>query len=164
MKINKKVLEKLNPCTNRLDNYLENYHDREFTINQFLRLKKISHEDKVWVAVRLMPRENLRFFAGEVAKSVLPLFEKEFPGDLRPRKAVEEVLRSKLDKDTSYTANSAANADAAVRAAVRAAYAAANADAAAANAYTAAYYAVRAATNKKTQESLQLKIIRKYWK
>ena len=191
--INLTKIKKLDPCKHRLDNYIEHYKNRNFTIEQFLRLKKISHEDKLWVAFRMMPKKNLRFAAGEIALSVLSIFEKEFPKDSRPRKAIELAMSEKVDREAvkkaandAYTAH-AARADAADSAAAyyaaRAARAAYYAARAAYDAYDAAYSVYNAAytadatcatydafyyaaetDNSKKQEKLQIDIVRKYWR
>jgi len=86
------------------------------------------------------------------AELVLPIFEKEYPEDMRPRDAIAAAkaylkrpcIKTKTAAYAAYTAAYAA-ADAAAYAAARAAYAAADAaDAAAAAAY-AAYTAAAAA-------------------
>lgn len=138
--IDKDKISALNPCADRFDNYVEHYKSRKFTKDQFLRLKKIKHSDKLWVAFRMMKKENISKAAGEIAKSVLFIYETAYPGDLRPRQAVEAALSGDA---------------AAAFAAAFAAYAA----------YAAAFAANAAnAADRKAQEALQLKIISKYWR
>lgn len=118
IKINRKVLEKLEPCKPRFKNYLKHYADFKGDLVEFLDLGKITHKDKVWVAVRLMPRFLVEVFAIDCAFSAAA--------------------------DAAYTATAAdAAADDAAAAAT---YAASAADAAGvataayASVYTTAYY------------------------
>ena len=141
-------ISKLKPCKDRFDNYVKFYDNREFTPRQFMGLKNITHKDKLWVAFRMLPSDKVRIVAGEIAKSVLHIYESKYPNDNRPRKAIEAVLTGKSDAaaDAAYAADAAdaaANAAAdAADAAYAAAYAAAAADAAA---YAYAYAAADAA-------------------
>ena len=83
---------------------------------------------------------------------VLPIFEKAYPKDDRPRKAIEAARAYALNpsKETAYAAAyaAAADADAANAAACASAYEAAEAAEAAANAAHAAYAAAKAAIAK----------------
>ena len=81
------------------------------------------------------------------AEDVLPIFEKEYPEDKRPRKAIE-AAKAWIVNPCRETANAAANAAADAYPKDAAAYAAANAAhaAAAANAATYAAAAANAAT------------------
>jgi hypothetical protein len=156
--ITKGVIKPLKPCKDRWDNYLKFYGDKSFTKRQFMGLKNITHEDKMWVAFRLMSAEKVMRAAADIAESVLHIYEEAYPGDLRPRKAIEAVRRGDRNAyydaaNAAYTAAAttatyaarAAAADAAHYAAAAAADAAHYAAAAAADAADAAYYAARAA-------------------
>jgi hypothetical protein len=59
--INTEVIEALKPCEERFNNFKKFYDNRDFTMAQFLGLKNITHSDKIWVAMRLMPTPKLRF-------------------------------------------------------------------------------------------------------
>jgi len=96
-KITFSAVKKLNPCSERLENALKHYNGKSFTIKEFLSLERLYHDDKVWVAVRMMPNKNIRFVACETAKSVLNLYEAEYPDDDRPRKPVKEALKKKVN-------------------------------------------------------------------
>jgi len=124
-------------CEDRLDNYKKYYAKKEFTPAQFLGLKNITQADKMWVAFRLMPQENVRFAAADIAESVLHIYESKYPNDNRPRKAIEAARGG--DKDAAWAAGDAA------RAAARAAWAAAGAA-------------------RDAQEKLIRKICLRYWK
>ena len=176
--VNSEKIKKLDPCNDRFENYIQHYGDRTFTVKEFLALKHITFSDKVWVAFRLMPKKNIRFTAGNIAKTVLHMYEDQHPDDDRPRNAIKEALRVKLNIDASYAAYAAAYAAASASAAAyayayasasSAAYAASAAAYAAASASSAAYaaasassaaYAAYAADN---LEKKHLKIIQKYW-
>lgn len=89
MIINLDSLKQLDPDKDFLEKYSHHYKIKEFTPNQFLGLKNISHADKLWVAFRLMPQYNITLAAADIAEMVLPLYEIKFPNDARPRKAIE---------------------------------------------------------------------------
>jgi hypothetical protein len=186
--INKNTISKLNPCRDRFDNFVTHYGTKSYTPAQFLGLRNITHQDKLWVAFRTLSKTNLRLAAADIAESVLHLYEAKCPGDLRPRRAIEAArsgnvseIRAAADADAARAAARAAYAYAAA-AAYAAAYAAgaadADADAAyAAAAYAAAYaaaayaaaaaaaaaYAAAGSGNKKKQEKIIRTIILKYW-
>jgi hypothetical protein len=148
-KISVKTIAKLNPCKDRFNNYLKHYSDKTFTPKQFMGLRNISHNDKIWVGVRLMDKKLLRFAAADIAELVLPIFEQQHPNDNRPRLAIlaarAKILDIKACKEAAAdTANAADAADTA-----NAAYVADAADAALAAYYAAlaAYYAALAAIN-----------------
>ena len=63
MKINAKIISDLKPCRDRHMNWIEHYSDFDGDILDFLELDKITAEDKVWVAVRVMPRLLVEVFA-----------------------------------------------------------------------------------------------------
>ncbi len=107
---------------------------------------KLINENKLdwanWLLSKLLsPRQRVQY-AVFAAKQVLPLFEKEFPKDSRPRKAIEAAERvlSLKEEDAAEAAAEAASA-----AAEEAARAAARAAAWAAEAAAGAAWAARAA-------------------
>ena len=120
LKINTDKIKALNPCQARYDNWLKHYDNFNGNILKFLELEKITPRDKIWVSVRVLPRELVEIFAIDCAFSA----------------------------SVSATASAAAYAAAyaAYAAADTAAYAAAAADAAAYAADTAAYAADAADT------------------
>ncbi len=89
MKITNELIKSFNPCTDRYDNYLKFYANKTHSLDQFMDLEDISHDDKLWVCFRLMPRQNRKFCAADIAELVLPIFEAEYPNDKRPRLAIE---------------------------------------------------------------------------
>ena len=100
-------------------------------------------EDALWAlrAVKGHDKE-IRLFACQCASLVLPIFEKQYPGDDRPRKAIEAAEAFALGQIGKAEL---AKADAAAYVAYAAAYAAYAAYAAAYAAYAAAYAAYAAA-------------------
>jgi len=67
IKVNSDIIKSLTPCEDRLVNYLKHYNELNFDILEFLALDKITTEDKVWVSVRLMPKELVQRFAMDCA-------------------------------------------------------------------------------------------------
>lgn len=63
IKVNTDVIRSLKPCSYRLDNWLLHYSEFNGDIVKFLKLKKITYNDKIWVAVRLIPLEMKVIFA-----------------------------------------------------------------------------------------------------
>ena len=82
------------------------------------RGEMLDHEDKIVVReARLLRRfdrwdeRNARLFAADCAEHVLPIFEKKYPKDDRPRKAIEaarEFARGEIDADAAGAAGDAA--------------------------------------------------------
>jgi hypothetical protein len=68
IKINTKIISKLDPCANRFENWKRHYGNVE-TIDalQFLELDKISYQDKLWVLLRLVPRDVVEYFVFDMA-------------------------------------------------------------------------------------------------
>ncbi len=63
IQINTEVIKKLNPCEDRFNNWLMHYSNFNGDILEFLDLDKITAQDKIWLSVRLLPREQLEYFA-----------------------------------------------------------------------------------------------------
>jgi hypothetical protein len=142
------TIKALKPCKDRLDNYVKHYSEKSFTHGQFMGLKNITPEDKIWVALRLIPQAKLRFAAADIAESVLDIYEAKYPNDNRPRLAIEAARNGSADDAHAAAAHDAAYAAAAHDAAhaAYAAFAAAHAAYAARAARAArAAYAARAA-------------------
>ena len=168
MNITKEYLESLKPCADRWENYLKHYSEWSGTLSQFLDLPELSHRDKVWVFVRSVDKYKLKFFAADCAQSVLNLFERRFPGDDRPRKAIDAA------RDAANYNSAATYADAAACAADAAAatYAAAAGYAADAAGYAAvaaiyansnaAYTAADANAARKSEELKQIEFMKRY--
>ena len=69
LKINTELIANLKPCHNRFDNWRIHYDNFNGTIIDFLELEKITHRDKIWVSVRVLPRELVEVFAIDCAFS-----------------------------------------------------------------------------------------------
>ena len=182
MLITKDYLKSLNPCEDRYKHYLQNYKDWQGTLDEFLDLPELTHDDKRWVFVRSIDKNKLRFVAADFAERVLHFYENKYPNDNRPRKAIEAARNNNADAyaascaayaaarvaaydaaasyaaDAAYDAAASYAADAAYDAA--ASYAADAADAAS----CAAYAAVRAAADDadKHEEQAQIEIMKRY--
>ena len=147
--ITKDYLKSLSPCEDRYKHYLTHYKNWSGTLEKFLDLPKLSHDDKKWVFFRSIPKDKFRFIAADFAERVLHIYENKYPNDDRPKKAIEAARsRAAYVADAAAYAARAAAADAAAYAAAYAAAADAAAYAAAADAAYTAYaaaYAARAA-------------------
>ena len=163
--INKEVLRSTNPCVERWKNYLEFYSEFNGPIDEFLDLDKISYDDKIWVARRVLNRNQLVYFAVLCAESVFHIYEDKYPSDKRISDCLSymetivdfsdltneqrdklAVLRNDCWSARTYAAAAYAAADAAAAAdATYAVYAAAYAATYAVYAADAAVYAADAA-------------------
>jgi hypothetical protein len=104
MKINLELISKLEPCKDRLDNYVNFYGNKDFTPAQFMGLKNITQNDKMWVTMRLIPKDKLRLVAADIAETVLHIYESQYPNDSRPRKAIEAA---RSGDNNAYAASAA---------------------------------------------------------
>jgi len=137
IKINTEIIKALKPCEDRLDNYLSHYEDFKGDIQDFLLLDKISHSDKLWVTLRLVPRIILETFAVDCAYTAAANAAAAYAANAANAAAY-----------AAYAANAAAyaaNAANAANAAAAAAEAASAAAAAHAGARAANYASVAAA-------------------
>ena len=151
-------------------------------LESFEFLDKLMDADKFswanWLVVRLMDKPQKVKYAIFAAEQVIDIFEKKYPNDNRPRKAIEAAkgyLKSPTTEtkaaayaayaaDAAYAAYAAATYAAATYAAdaAAAAYAAAAtyaADAAAYAAVAAAYAAAADAASPDARKELQLRIL-----
>jgi hypothetical protein len=145
MNINIKTLTKYNACNEAQEWFI---NSKCKTIEEgYKKLKEEKHLNKYhwtnWIISRLLNKNDKIKYAIFAAELVIDIFEKEYPNDKRPRKAIEaakKYLKNKTSKNKSaaYTAADAA-VDAAADAAADAAYNATHA------AYAAAYAAADAA-------------------
>ena len=69
IKINTDIISKYNPCINRFNNWKTYYEEFDGDLQHFLALDNISVSDKIWVAVRVMPRFLVEVFAIDCAVS-----------------------------------------------------------------------------------------------
>jgi hypothetical protein len=146
MKITDKWLEKKNPCQEALNWWDKKERNSTIIIENLISEKH--YEWANWFIVRLMKRDQKIKYAIYASEQVIGIYEKKYPTDNKPRKAIQAAKKYLKDKSTKNknAANAAANAAAAAYAAAYAANAADVAVAyAAAAAYTAAYAAVAVA-------------------
>jgi len=182
MKITNKLIADLKPCKDRHEFYLSHYDGKDLEFDDFIDSEFLTYSDKIWVAKRILNKNQLVHWVILCAQSVLHVFENKYPKDKRPRECLEYLISIKdfsnltdeqikeirkvrraaadaaaayaaADADAAYAAAAAADADAdAADAAVYAAYAAA--DAADADA---------AADARKEQEQLNLSFLKIAW-
>ena len=67
IKVDSQIIASLNPCKDRLDNWTKHYSGFKGDLVKFLDLKDITSQDKIWVAVRLLPRFLAEVFAIDCA-------------------------------------------------------------------------------------------------
>ena len=142
-KVTKNRLEKMRAGTDVKDYVVNNCpHTDSIKV-----LKWLIKEDKLdwanWLIVRVMERKQYLAYSIYAAKQVLPIYEKKYPEDKRPRnaiKAAEKVLKNDTKENRTYAASAyvyAADAYAYAATATYAAYAATDV----ADAYAYAAYA-----------------------
>jgi len=152
VRITEEEIKALNPCKNGYEWYLKNQSDDLLTL--LLRLNDHRPEWARWLFSRKMNTKQKRLISIFAAEQVLHLFEKKYPCDDRPRKAIEAakvVLISDSVDNRDAAAYAAYAAYAAADAAANAAYAAADAAA------NAAYAAADAVAGRK---EMQVRIIK----
>jgi hypothetical protein len=166
--ISLKSLEKMNVCSDGILWYKEN---RKKTLLETLELtdnQTINYFN--WFVSRKLSKENKIHYAIFAAEQVIDIFEKKYPNDNRPRKAIEAAKNylkdpSAANKKVAYAAAAAAAyaaayaTNAAAYAADAAAYAAYAADAAAAYAAAADAYATNATAHAATDAGYNIKKI-----
>ena len=164
MNIFKKTLTDLNACKEAVKYFEKNELEGKSVKAYVKKALKDKHWDWCnWLLPRLMTHENQVRYAIFAAEQVIGIFEKSYPDDNRPRKAIEAaktclVEPSKKNKDAAFAAASAAFAAASVAAYVDVAEAAAYAAFAAANAASAAAYVAEAAAYVAFAASAAMKI------
>ena len=138
-------LNGLGACKDGIDSFVETFGKLADTNKVFASLIKGEKLDWAnWLIVRLLNRKDGIRYAIYAAEQVIEIFEKKYPKDDRPRKAIE-AAKAVLKKNNVKTRAAAYDASAAANAASNAANAASNAAYAAAYAAYAAYAAPLAA-------------------
>jgi len=160
MKLSLEILKSKNTCRQGLEWYEKNPSDTvEVCVDKLISETDTNCPDRLnwasWLLTRMFTKEQNVKYAIFAAKQVIGIYEKKYPNDKRPRKAIEaakEYLKNTSDKNkkaayaaaayAAYAANAAAYAAAtaayAAYTAASAAYSAASANAATSAAYTAA--------------------------
>ena len=150
--ITSEYLGTINACQDAITAFAEKFPKGAPVRTVFAALLKGNKLDWAnWLVARLLNSKDRIRYAIYAAEQVIEIYEKKYPDDTRPRKAIEAAkavlkINNKANRDAAYAAaNAAANAAYAAyaaNAAANAAYDAANAAAYAAN---AAAYAASAA-------------------
>jgi len=148
MKVTKEQIKSLGPCSSGWNKYCEK--ERTEDLEQLLlEANEDNPANARWLFTKLMTKNQCIEIAIYSAREVLDIFEKKYPKDERPRKAIEaaEKYLTNPTKENrayaAYAAYAAYDADAAY--AAYAAYAADAAYASYAAAYAAGSYAADAA-------------------
>jgi len=89
MQINKEFLKSLNPCADRYKNYLEHHGEFNGSFSDFLDLTNLDYNDKIWVAVRVLTKNQLINWSILFAESVVHIFEDKHPDDKRLSDCIE---------------------------------------------------------------------------
>lgn len=178
MFINKETLKQFGPCERGFDNFVTNYPEFSGSFIQLLDLPEIPYADKIWLAKKVLNKNQLIHFGLFCADSVLHIYESKYPNNSAPRDLLkylsgiedfsvvtqDEVSTIRVKRKAANAAALTADADAAyaAHAAAYAAYAADDADAAA-YAVDAAYAAVDAAgaaNARKTQQHKNIQLLK----
>ena len=147
MKITKRFLDNKDACSEGVELFLQQKKrsiDGVVGIKLLIKLDKLDYAN--WLIVRLMSYKQYVSYGVYAAEQVIDIFEKKYPDDDRPRKAIEAAKKC-IKSPTKKNKNAAADA-------AYAAYAAAADDAA----YAAAYAAAAAAADAK--KKMQIKILK----
>ena len=124
MKITQEWLDKWDACEpGQKWFWAQEKRDHLRVVEKLIKEKRLGWAN--WVIVRGMTRKHFLAYAIYAARQVLDIFEKKYPGDNRPRAAIE-AAETCLKKDTpgNRAAAGAAGAAGAAREAVWAAWAA----------------------------------------
>lgn len=70
-------VKELNPCDDRFDNFTNEYPDYSGTLRDFIKLDKITYDDKVWVFTRLLDKDTLVKWSIKCAYSVKYIYDNE---------------------------------------------------------------------------------------
>lgn len=90
MIITAKSVRSLNPCKPGILNFEKYYPEFEGSLSELLSLEKIPYEDKVWLVRRVVKKSILlKKWAVVCAESVLDIYEKAHPQDMRIRDCLE---------------------------------------------------------------------------
>ena len=103
IQINVQTLRAMSPCKSRFEeNFLVHYPEFNGTWSEFLELDEISYEDRMWVAQRVLNRNQLIHFAVLCAQSVLSIYENKYPDDKRPSDLINFMITIADFSNLSY--------------------------------------------------------------
>jgi hypothetical protein len=170
-KITDKWIKEKRPCLSAMEWWDKQERDSLTILNKLIKEKHYDWAN--WLIVRIMHKHDYVSYAIYAAEQVIDIYEKKYPDDKRPRKAIEaakKYLKNPSIKTrtaaaaAAYAAYTAADDDTYAAAYVAASFAAAHAAAAAyAAAYTAAnddtYTAAYTAAYTADKQKIQLKIL-----
>jgi len=163
MQINKELLKSLNPCTDRYKHFLKHHGEFNGSFSEFMDLPNLDYEDKIWVAVIVLTKNQLVKWSVLCVDSVVHIFEDKRPDDKRLSDCISylksindfnnltnaqalEIKKHGMAANAAFfSANATVYATNATYAAANAAYAVRCAASGAANAVQAAIYAAGAA-------------------
>ena len=162
MKITKRFLDKKGACSDGVELFLQ---QNKRSIEGVVGIKLLIKLDKLdyanWLIARLMSYKQYVSYGIYAAEQVIANFEKKYPNDDRPRKAIEAAKKclkspTKKNKQAAYSAYSAAYsaADSAAHSAAYSAYSAAY------SAYSAAHSAAYSAADSAARNKMQIKILK----
>jgi len=112
--LNIRILRKHGACTEAVE-WFETQPKKDYKSLLISCIKEDHLEWVNWMLLRLLTKENKIRYAIYAATQVLHIFEKKYPGDDRPRKAItaaRNYVKNPVNKDaaTAATADSAAYA------------------------------------------------------
>jgi len=156
MKLTLKKLEKFDACIEGVEWYKDQgIEDFQEICNRLLKSDYVK-DYLIWILPRMMNKKQRVKWAVFCAELVIDNFEKEFPNDDRPRKAIEAAKRyakhqTQRNKDAAWSAGPAA--ESAARSAARSAWSAWSAGPAAESAARSAWSAWTAWSARSAAES-----------
>jgi len=83
MQINKEFLKSLKPCADRYKVFLKHHANFDGSLSEFMGLPDLDYDDKIWIARKVLIRNQLVKWATLCAESVVPVFEAKYPDDKR---------------------------------------------------------------------------------
>jgi hypothetical protein len=157
MKTNIAEIEAAEPCTGRYEHFVKNYTGDPNSISMADIIEVNNFSDAMWCLGLPAFQSVAVMFAADCAERVIYIYEKAYPDDDRPRKAIE-TARTGGDvfhaaAHTAHAASHAARAAAYAANAARAANNESNTASHAARAARAAAYAANAAMEREWQKA-----------
>lgn len=93
MKINHDIIQAMEPCQSRYDNFKQHYPDFDGDHQDFLDLEKITYSDKIWVLAKLMTKNQYVLWAVLCAESVKHIFNDARPDDNQLNEVLDALLK-----------------------------------------------------------------------